>query len=177
MAPSFVRFGSFEHWAANHRPDHLRTLADYVIDRFYPECRAAAGIHRASNPTGAFVTEGSGERRGETRVRLRKWRSLRESGAGSHRAHAELMAAWQVVGFCHGVMNTDNMSIRLTLDYGPYGFMDGSDARHICNHTDANGRYAWHAQPSVAQWNLIRLASSLREPVADDDALRAALGR
>ncbi len=179
MAPSFVRFGSFEHWAANRRPDHLRTLADYVIDRFYPECRAAAGIHRASNPTGAFVTEGSGGAEGAKPV----------SGFASGDPYvnlvqavtertAELMAAWQVVGFCHGVMNTDNMSILgLTLDYGPYGFMDGFDARHICNHTDANGRYAWHAQPSVAQWNLIRLASSLRELVADDDALRAALGR
>ena len=88
------------------------------------------------------------------------------------------MAAWQVVGFCHGVMNTDNMSILgLTLDYGPYGFMDGFDARHICNHTDTNGRYAWSAQPSVAQWNLYRLAGSLRDLVPDDDALLAALGR
>ena len=155
MAPSFVRFGSFEHWAANRRPDHLRTLADYVIDRFYPECRGAAlAGDAASGYPYASLLQAVTERT------------------------AELMAAWQVVGFCHGVMNTDNMSILgLTLDYGPYGFMDAFDARHICNHTDVNGRYAWHAQPSVAQWNLIRLASSLRDLVPDDDALHAALGR
>jgi len=73
-------------------------------------------------------------------------------------------------------MNTDNMSILgLTLDYGPYGFMDGFDARHICNHTDTSGRYAWHAQPSVAHWNLYQLANSLHTIVPDADALRAAL--
>jgi uncharacterized protein YdiU (UPF0061 family) len=73
-------------------------------------------------------------------------------------------------------MNTDNMSILgLTLDYGPYGFMDGFDARHICNHTDSNGRYAWHAQPAVAHWNLYQLANSLFSIVPDADALRAAL--
>jgi len=89
---------------------------------------------------------------------------------------ALLMADWQVVGFCHGVMNTDNMSILgLTLDYGPYGFMDGFDAGHICNHTDTGGRYAWHAQPSVAHWNLYQLANSLHTIVPDADALRAAL--
>ncbi len=152
MAPSFVRFGSFEHWAANKRPDYLRALADYVIDRHYPACREPAG----GDPAAPYV-------------------NLLQAVV---ERTAQLMAAWQVVGFCHGVMNTDNMSILgLTLDYGPYGFMDAFDARHICNHTDTNGRYAWHAQPSVAQWNLIRLASSLRDLVPDDDALRAALGR
>jgi uncharacterized protein YdiU (UPF0061 family) len=73
-------------------------------------------------------------------------------------------------------MNTDNMSILgLTLDYGPYGFMDGFDARHICNHTDTNGRYAWHAQPAVAHWNLYQLANSLFSIVPDAEALRNAL--
>ena len=152
MAPSFVRFGSFEHWAANKRPDHLRALADYVIDRHYPACRDSAGGDAAA----PYV-------------------NLLQSVV---ERTAQLMAAWQVVGFCHGVMNTDNMSILgLTLDYGPYGFMDAFDGRHICNHTDTNGRYAWNAQPSVAQWNLIRLGSCLRDLVPDDDALRAALGR
>ena len=86
------------------------------------------------------------------------------------------MADWQVVGFCHGVMNSDNMSILgLTLDYGPYGFMDGFDAKHICNHTDSGGRYAWHAQPAVAHWNLYQLANSLYEIVPDAAPLKAAL--
>lgn len=145
MAPSFIRFGSFQHWAARKQPELLRQLADYVIARFYPECLSA------QNPYVSLLEA----------VVVRT---------------AKLMAAWQVVGFCHGVMNTDNMSILgLTLDYGPYGFMDGFDARHICNHTDTNGRYAWHAQPAVAHWNLYQLANSLHEIVPDADALRAAL--
>lgn len=145
MAPSFIRFGSFQHWAARKQPELLLQLSDYVIQRFYPECLTA------SNP---YV-------------------SLLESVV---KRTAEMIAGWQVVGFCHGVMNTDNMSILgLTLDYGPYGFMDGFDARHICNHTDTSGRYAWHAQPAVAHWNLYQLANSLHEIVPDADALRGAL--
>lgn len=74
---------------------------------------------------------------------------------------ARLMAAWQAVGFCHGVMNTDNFSILgLTLDYGPFGFMDGFDAHHICNHTDQGGRYAYAQQPQVGQWNCAQLLNS-----------------
>lgn len=148
MAPSFVRFGSFEHWGFNDRPDLLRVLADYVIDKFYPECRDAPGEH---GPLLALLQA----------VALRT---------------ARLMADWQTVGFCHGVMNTDNMSILgLTLDYGPYGFMDAFQADHICNHTDAQGRYAWNRQPSVGLWNLYRLAGALHALIPDTDALRGAL--
>jgi len=153
VAPSFVRFGSFEHWASRKRPDLVRQLADYVIERFYPECLSAA-VGVTETPEARYV------RFLEAIVRRT----------------ALLMANWQVVGFCHGVMNTDNMSILgLTLDYGPYGFMDGFDARHICNHTDTNGRYAWHAQPAVAHWNLYQLANSLFSIVPDAEALRNAL--
>lgn len=154
LSPTFIRFGSFEHWAAHRRVDLMRLLADYVIDRFYPECR--------SEQSGEWVSA-------DPYVRLLQSVVTRT---------AELMAAWQVAGFCHGVMNTDNMSILgLTLDYGPYGFMDGFDAGHICNHTDSQGRYAWHAQPSVAHWNLYQLANSLHVMVDDGTALRAALDR
>ncbi len=156
MAPSFIRFGSFEHWAARKRPDLMRTLADYVIDRFYPECRTAGASDLDSDVKDY-----------EPYVQLLRAVVQRT---------ATLMASWQVVGFCHGVMNTDNMSILgLTLDYGPYGFMDGFDAKHICNHTDSGGRYAWHAQPAVAHWNLYQLANSLHEIVPDAEPLKAAL--
>jgi len=75
---------------------------------------------------------------------------------------AELMAAWQAVGFAHGVMNTDNMSILgLTLDYGPFGFMEGYEPGFICNHTDTQGRYAFDMQPAIAHWNLRALAFAL----------------
>ncbi|TYZ47662.1 hypothetical protein C2U34_10330, partial [Ralstonia solanacearum] len=109
----------------------LRALADFVIDRFYPACRAEPQPYLAL---------------------------LREVG----RRTAALIAQWQAVGFCHGVMNTDNMSILgLTLDYGPFGFLDGFDANHICNHSDTGGRYAYAQQPQIAYWNLFCLAQAL----------------
>jgi uncharacterized protein YdiU (UPF0061 family) len=78
------------------------------------------------------------------------------------RRTAALIAHWQALGFCHGVMNTDNMSILgLTIDYGPFGFLDGFDPGHICNHSDHGGRYAYARQPQVALWNLHALAQAL----------------
>ena len=78
------------------------------------------------------------------------------------RRTARLVAQWQLVGFCHGVMNTDNMSLLgLTIDYGPFGFLDAFDPMHICNHSDDQGRYAYARQPSVAFWNLHALAQAL----------------
>ncbi len=153
MSPCFVRFGSFEHWSSRRQPDLLKTLADYVIDRYYPECRDVQAGEPASE-TAPYVN------------------LLREVT----RRTALLMADWQAVGFCHGVMNTDNMSILgLTLDYGPFGFMDGFRLGHICNHSDTEGRYSWNRQPSVALWNLYRLGGSLHMLVQDADALRAVL--
>lgn len=131
VAPGFVRFGSFEHWASRDRQVELKQLADYVIDTFRPECRAAA------NPYAELLAD-----------------VARRTG--------ELIAHWMAVGFMHGVMNTDNMSILgLTLDYGPFGFMEAFDAGHICNHSDNHGRYSYRNQPAVAQWNLYRLADAM----------------
>ncbi len=71
---------------------------------------------------------------------------------------AELMARWQNVGFCHGVMNTDNMSILgITIDYGPFGFLEDTVLNYVCNHSDHRGRYAYNQQPSIGMWNLERL--------------------
>jgi uncharacterized protein YdiU (UPF0061 family) len=152
MAPSFIRFGSFEHWAARGEPDNLQILANYVIDRFYPECRQ----------------EGD-DSQDQASATLRLLAKVTERTA-------DLMAAWQSVGFCHGVMNTDNMSILgLTLDYGPFGFMDAFDMNHICNHTDSEGRYAWNRQPQVGLWNLYRLAGSLNVLIKSPDAIKAVL--
>lgn len=145
VAPGFVRFGSFEHWAAQGRSGELQRLADYVIDTFRPECRAAP------RPPLALLADVA------TRT-------------------GELVADWMAVGFMHGVMNTDNMSILgLTLDYGPFGFMDAFDSGHVCNHSDTHGRYAYNAQPAVAQWNLYCLAQALRPLVGDRDAVLAAV--
>ncbi|AMO95724.1 hypothetical protein CFter6_3072 [Collimonas fungivorans] len=145
MAPSFVRFGSFEHWYYNNRPEQLKTLADYVIATFYPELQAAA------NPCQALLAEVT-------------------------RRTAHLMAQWQAVGFMHGVMNTDNMSILgLTLDYGPFGFMEAYDPRHICNHTDQQGRYAYNQQPQIGHWNCFALGQALLPLIGSVEETEAAL--
>lgn len=90
--------------------------------------------------------------------------------------NAELIAHWQAYGFCHGVMNTDNMSILgITFDYGPYAFLDDFDAKHICNHSDDGGRYSFSNQVPIAHWNLAALAQALT-PFAEVDALRESLG-
>ncbi len=177
VAPSFIRFGSFEHWAARRRPDLLRVLADYVIDRFYPECRDESHSSTAADTriSGDTSTVGDISTTGDTTT-AKDYEPYVQLLRAVVRRTATLMASWQVVGFCHGVMNTDNMSILgVTLDYGPYGFMDGFDAKHICNHTDSGGRYAWHAQPAVAHWNLYQLANSLHEIVPETEPLKAAL--
>ena len=144
VAPSFVRFGSFEHWAND--ASRVRELLDYVLREFYPE----------------LLVEGDSEQE-------RVCRFLQEV---THRS-AEMVADWQTVGFCHGVMNTDNMSILgLTIDYGPYGFMDRFRVNHVCNHSDNQGRYAWNAQPAIVHWNLYRLASALMVLDSDVDAVK-----
>jgi len=84
---------------------------------------------------------------------------------------ARLMAQWQAVGFSHGVMNTDNMSILgLTFDYGPFGFMESYDPGYICNHSDPRGRYAYDQQPQVGLWNLACLAQSLSPLIPAEQA-------
>ena len=88
---------------------------------------------------------------------------------------ARLMAQWQAVGFSHGVMNTDNMSILgLTFDYGPFGFMDAYDPAYVCNHSDYHGRYAYKQQPQIGHWNLSCLAQALL-PIMPVEAAKAAL--
>ncbi|MEX8503336.1 MAG: YdiU family protein [Leptothrix ochracea] len=148
VAPSFLRFGHFEHFAATGNHTALRQLVLDALTLFSPN----ELLPETDAPA----------------VRL-----LRAVVART----AALMADWQAVGFCHGVMNTDNMSILgLTLDYGPFKFLDAFEPNHICNHSDSWGRYAFARQPSVAWWNLQRLAQALAVlQNADQDELEAAL--
>ncbi|MBQ0756674.1 MAG: YdiU family protein [Amphritea sp.] len=144
MSPSHIRFGHFEYFYYTRRPEQLKQLADFVIQHHYPHCV------EMDNPYLAMFSE----------VVERT---------------ARLIAKWQSVGFCHGVMNTDNMSILgLTLDYGPFGFLDDFQPGYICNQTDEQGRYAYQQQPSVAMWNCVCLAQSLMGLVKQGD-LEAAL--
>ena len=86
---------------------------------------------------------------------------------------AEMIAQWQAVGFAHGVMNTDNMSILgLTIDYGPYGFLDAYDPQFVCNHSDEQGRYSFINQPMIAHWNLRALALALSDLIPTDQLLQ-----
>ena len=92
------------------------------------------------------------------------------------RRTAHLVAQWQGVGFCHGVLNTDNMSILgATIDYGPFAFMDAFDAGYICNHSDTSGRYAYNMQPQIAHWNLYALGQALVALTEDVDATKTAI--
>ena len=91
------------------------------------------------------------------------------------RRTVDMIARWQAYGFCHGVMNTDNMSILgITFDFGPYAFLDDYDAGHICNHSDHQGRYAFNRQPAIGHWNLACLAQALT-PFIDVEQLKAEL--
>lgn len=147
MAPSHTRFGTFQYFAMTGQHDALQRLLDFTIAEHFPHYRHDA------NPGLHFFQE-------------------------VVRRTAALIAKWQAFGFAHGVMNTDNMSVLgLTLDYGPFGFMDGYNPGYICNHSDHSGRYAFDEQPTVALWNLCRFAEALLpllEPVYPD--AKAALG-
>ncbi|MBI3711860.1 MAG: YdiU family protein [Burkholderiales bacterium] len=145
VAPSFIRFGSFEHMYYQGKGEQLRELADFLLQQHYPELQDDA------QPYAALL------------------RNICERTA-------RLIAQWQSVGFMHGVMNTDNMSVLgLTLDYGPFGFMDGYDAQHICNHSDTSGRYRYELQPQIGQWNCHALAQAMLPLIGDVDTTQEAL--
>ncbi len=146
-APSFVRFGNFEIHAALGEDEPLRQLASYVLERYYPHCGPAG--------RDAWVA------------------MFREVCART----ALTVAHWMRVGFVHGVMNTDNMSILgLTIDYGPYGWLEGYDPQWTPNTTDAQGRrYSYGNQPQIALWNLARLGGALLPLVGDREPLQEGL--
>jgi len=137
VATSHLRVGSFEYFAARGDVEAVKLLADYAIERHYPE------IKTAPNPYLAFL-------------------------AAVSEAQAALVARWMHIGFIHGVMNTDNMTISgETIDYGPCAFMDTYDPETVFSSIDNHGRYAFANQPRIMQWNLARLAETLL-PLLDE---------
>ncbi|MFZ2891333.1 protein adenylyltransferase SelO [Sulfuricurvum sp.] len=131
LSPSWIRFGSFEYFFHTNKHKELESLADFLLQESFPHL--------------VGVEEAYLKMYGEIVMRT-----------------AELMAQWQSVGFNHGVMNTDNMSaIGITIDYGPFAFMDTFESGYICNHTDSGGRYSYDNQPRIGYWNLERLAHAL----------------
>ncbi|HZJ98146.1 MAG TPA: YdiU family protein [Oligella sp.] len=150
VAHSFVRFGSFQHWYANKRPDLLRELLDYVCDNFFAD-ELKAEYQDIKDKVLDFLDIVT-------------------------RRTAVLMAHWQSIGFVHGVMNTDNMSILgLTIDYGPYGFMENFDPNWVISHSDHQGRYAFSQQVNIALWNLHQLASCFSLLGLKEEELRTVL--
>ncbi len=147
VAPSFIRFGNFQILAARQEINNLKLLADYTIRHFFPEIKT------------------TGKEAYLAFFKAIKNRTL------------EMVIHWQRVGFVHGVMNTDNMSILgLTIDYGPYGWLEGFDPHWTPNTTDAQGRrYRFGNQPDIALWNLLQLANSIYYLVEDVPALEQIL--
>jgi uncharacterized protein YdiU (UPF0061 family) len=139
VASSHIRVGTFQFFAARGDVDAVRRLADYVIERHYPQSVDAAN----------------------------RYRLLLDLVIARQ---AELVAKWLLVGFIHGVMNTDNMSIAgETLDYGPCAFLDVYHPATVYSSIDTMGRYAFGNQPRIAQWNLARLAETLLPLLAEDE--------
>ena len=149
VAPSFVRFGNFQIHAAQDEIELLRRLEAYVVGHHYPEF---AGINDPAERVARWFDEVC-------------------------RRTAVMVAHWMRVGFVHGVMNTDNMSILgLTIDYGPYGWLEGYEPGWTPNTTDADGkRYCFGRQPQIALWNLARLAEALLPLGPEPAALQAGL--
>lgn len=144
LAQSHMRFGHFEHFYYRREPEKVQQLADFAIRHYWAHFQQEADKYIL-------------------------W--FRDVVART----ASLIADWQTVGFAHGVMNTDNMSILgLTMDYGPFGFLDDYEPGFICNHSDHQGRYSFDNQPAVGLWNLQRLAQSL-SPFIPVEALNDAL--
>ncbi|MBT5230637.1 MAG: YdiU family protein [Methylococcales bacterium] len=142
LAQSHIRFGSFEVFFYREQFDLLPALADQVIAHSFP----------------TLINE-------PNKYELWLQHIIQLT--------AKLIAKWQAVGFCHGVMNTDNMSaIGLTMDYGPFGFLDAFDPKHICNHSDHQGRYAYNQQPEIGSWNLTCLAQAIL-PLLHEEAEQA----
>lgn len=138
VAASHIRVGSFEYFARRGDTDSVRTLADYLIQRHYPDLADAEDRY-------AGLLAAVAARQGE------------------------LIARWLLVGFIHGVMNTDNMALSgETIDYGPCAFLDDYDPGKVYSSIDRGGRYAYAQQPSIGLWNLTQLANCLL-PLLDDN--------
>ncbi|MBM5782091.1 MAG: YdiU family protein [Pelagibacterales bacterium] len=139
IAPSHIRFGTFEFFFYRKENDKVKILADYIIEEHFSE------IKNSDNKYASFLLK------------------VVESTA-------KMIAKWQAFGFCHGVMNTDNMSIHgISFDFGPFGFLDNYNPNHICNSTDVSGRYSFINQPFIGFWNLNAFAITLSSLISIEE--------
>lgn len=161
VAPSFTRFGHFQIYAARHQYKLLQQLMDYTLETDYPEL--AGALDSAEEDSGST-------RKARQESYIAFFHKLCQRTA-------EMIMHWMTLGFVHGVMNTDNMSILgLTIDYGPYGWLEDFDPSWTPNTTDAYGRrYCFGNQPQIAHWNLAQLAQALTPLIDDVEALKEGL--
>lgn len=148
LASNFLRIGNFELLAVWKRKDLLEKLFDFIFQNYHPEFKSF-----------------------EKPECYLEWFRL------VVRKNAHLVACWQSVGFVHGVLNTDNTSIEgLTIDYGPFGFMERFDKNYLANRIgDANGRYSYQNQPEIIFWNLVQLANAIYPLVDSAEPLKKIL--
>lgn len=148
VAPSFIRFGNFEILAAQRDTENLKKIVDYTIKQFYPEIDINAGV--------------------DAYLKFYETVMLKT---------IDMIVNWQRVGFVHGVMNTDNMSILgLTIDYGPYGWLENYDPNWTPNTTDAERkRYRFGNQSNIALWNIVQLGNALLPLINDVKAMEEIL--
>lgn len=147
VAPSFLRFGNYQIFSSRQDTETLKTLVDYTIRHFFPQLGTPS-----KEAYVAFFKEVS-------------------------ESSLDMVIHWQRVGFVHGVMNTDNLSILgLTIDYGPYGWLEGYDAGWTPNTTDRqNKRYRYGNQPDIVLWNLYQLANALYPLIGEAEGLEGVL--
>ncbi len=148
VSPSFIRFGSFEIWAVRQDTERLKQLADYLIEQHFPQLN------------------------GDEKAYIKLFETIVDNTC-------DMIVGWQRVGFVHGVMNTDNMSVLgLTIDYGPYGWIDNYDPNWTPNTTDMPGRrYRFGNQPFIAQWNLLQLAKALYPLIQEIEEIKISVDR
>ncbi|CAA2965574.1 Hypothetical predicted protein [Olea europaea subsp. europaea] len=153
VSQSFLRFGSYQMHASREDLDLVRTLADYTIRHHFPHLEKLRKSDSVSFSTG----EGDDSVVDLTSNKYAAW------AVEVAECTASLVASWQGVGFTHGVLNTDNMSVLgLTIDYGPFGFLDAFDPRYTPNTTDLPGRrYSFANQPDIGLWNIAHFATTL----------------
>ncbi|WP_127470152.1 protein adenylyltransferase SelO [Thiomicrorhabdus aquaedulcis] len=146
VAKTHIRFGHFEWLAQQNDVVSFKALANYVIQTVYPDLATLPEPERYAQLLNTIVSR-----------------------------TAQMIALWQKVGFCHGVMNTDNMSVAgETFDFGPYAFLDDCQLHYVCNHSDTQGRYAYSQQPSMGLWNCQVLISAFAHVISEADAQHAA---
>ncbi|KAF9204370.1 hypothetical protein BGZ49_005384 [Haplosporangium sp. Z 27] len=166
-APSWIRFGNFEIFYYRKDRENLRKLAEYVTQEVFQIPKDNQDeMTEFSKKFRNDETKSPRPVKGEPGTPIAAGPVYRNRFAKMFEEIAQrtaiMVSGWQSIGFCHGVMNTDNMSVLgLTIDYGPYAFLDKYDPAWICNHSDSEGRYAFQQQPGICLWNLSKLALTL----------------